>query len=65
MTSVTLYSFEDANGTPMTYTTFNYRDAEETAQRNRWRIVAEEYEYSDSQIVADYTDKADDDTETP
>lgn len=56
MASVTLYSFEDADGNEFgTFTTFDVTVAREYARTNRMRLIAQEYEYTDSELVEDFT----------
>jgi hypothetical protein len=57
---VTLYTFEDGDGIEQTFTTFIAVEAQETARQNRWRVIAVEFEYSDSHPVPewDFTPKS-------
>ena len=55
MSTVTLYTFENDNGSEDTYTTFNPRDAEDRGRRCSMRVIANEYEYSDHEIAWDFT----------
>lgn len=55
---VTLYTFEDSEGGEDTYSTFRASEAEDYAKKYHMRIIANEYEWSDSEVVADYTTTA-------
>jgi hypothetical protein len=54
--SIELYSFERADGSEDgTYTTFNATEAREYARRYGLRMIANIYEFSDSELVEDHT----------
>ena len=53
---VELYAFEDENGELDTYTTFNVNEAREYAKQNKRKLIAQIFEYSDSELVEDYTE---------
>ena len=57
MATVTLYAFEDDDGAEQTFSTFNAVEAKDTARMNAWRCLANEYEWSDSEVVWDFTGK--------
>ena len=58
MSTIEQYTFEDANGHEYgSFTTFNITEAREYAQANKVRLVANTYEFSDSELVEDYTDE--------
>lgn len=61
MSTIEVYTFEDARGEPDSYTTLDPQHARERAQRYGLRVVAREYEYADSETVWDFT--PDDDRE--
>lgn len=56
MAEVHLYRFESADGAEGTYTTFNYLDARDHAIRYKLKLIEETYEYSDSELVEDFTE---------
>ena len=61
MSTLTLYGFEDADGNESgTFTTMIPGEAEKYARKYRLRVVAMEYEYSESTVVWewDFTEKA-------
>lgn len=53
--TVTVYGFEDAEGTPDSFTTFDAIAARERAQQYRLKLIAYEYEYADSELIEDFT----------
>jgi len=55
MATVTLYGFEDASGAEDTYTTFDYNEATVRARKYNLRLIAHEYQWEDSEVIADYT----------
>lgn len=55
MSTVTVYSFEDENGEPDDYTTQDYHEAYERAVCYGLKIIANTYEWSDSEVVDDFT----------
>lgn len=55
MSSITVYSFENANGPFGSYTTQNINDAREYGRNNALKVIANEYEFSDSELVEDFT----------
>ena len=59
MSTISLYTFEDASGSEQTFTTFNAAEAKETAERNGWKCYDNEYEYSDRNPAWDFTDSID------
>lgn len=52
---ITLYTFEDANGTEDDYSTLNWADAHEYALTYSRRIIGNEYEWQDSEVIEDHT----------
>lgn len=62
-----VYVFEDADGNEFgTFTTQNIEEAKQYARGNKLRIIARVFEYADSEMVEDYTekDKEDEDAAT-
>jgi hypothetical protein len=58
MAAMTLYSFEDADGNePGTFTTTNYDEAKEYAARYKYKVIANEYVWDDSELVDDFTEQ--------
>lgn len=55
MSEITVYTFEDENGSPDTYTTQDYQEARERAQRYHMRLISNTYEWADSELIADYS----------
>ncbi len=53
--TVTLYTFEGADGTPDTYQTFSAPEAKERGEKYRLRVVANEYEWQDAEVAWDFT----------
>jgi hypothetical protein len=51
------YTFEDANGAPLTYSTYDVTEAKDVARRNGWRCIANTYTWADSDVAWDYTPK--------
>lgn len=59
----TRYIVEDADGNDAVSTAFEqseYLEARDLAQRIGGRVIAHEYEWSDSELVDDYTAQPDD-----
>jgi hypothetical protein len=57
---LTVYAFEDGDGQEFgTFTTQDYPEAKSYAIRNGLRVVARNFEYSDTEYLDDYT-KGDD-----
>lgn len=54
MDTIELYSFEDADGTEQGFTTRDIREAREFAQKHGYRIIANIFEFSDSEMIEDY-----------
>jgi hypothetical protein len=52
-----LYTYEDANGVVVgeLLATADHRTATDVAARNRWRLIENTFEFSDSELVADFT----------
>lgn len=59
MSTVTVYTFEDADGTEDTYTTQSAIEAKDRGQRERMRVIANEYEWTDSEMAWDFTPPGD------
>ena len=56
---VTLYSFEDAEGNePTCWTTFKADEAHEHAREHGYKLIANNFEYTDCETVADYTPRS-------
>jgi hypothetical protein len=51
---VTVYTFEDADGAEQSFHTYQASEAEETARKNGWRVIANEYEYAVSAPVPEW-----------
>jgi hypothetical protein len=51
---VTVYTFEDEDGTEVSYHTFDAHDAEQTARTNGWAVVANTYEWADSEHLPEW-----------
>lgn len=56
---LTVYTFEDANGAADSWTTMEYDDAKRYAYQWNLRIIANTYEWSDSEPLEDYTQSDD------
>jgi hypothetical protein len=57
---IEVYAFEDKNGESVTdWTTQDIREAREYAQENKCVLVARQYEYTDSEVVEDYSEDDD------
>jgi hypothetical protein len=55
MANVELYVFEDSEGCLDTFTTFDSIEARDYASRNSRKMIAQIYEYTDSEVVEDFT----------
>ena len=55
--AIALYGFEDAEGNPQTFTTFNASEAREYAQKYGLRWIVNIYEWQDSDLVEDFTSR--------
>lgn len=53
--TLTLYTFEDEFGTQDTFTTMDAAEARERARQYGMRLIANEFEYSDREVVEDNT----------
>lgn len=53
--TLTVYSFEDADGCESGYTTQDYADAKRYAAEYRLRVIANEFEWAESEVVDDFT----------
>lgn len=51
---MTVYTFEDTNGIEQTFTTLDPNEADRYAAQYDFMAVANEYEWSDSEIFKDY-----------
>lgn len=58
--SITVYTFEGPRDNPYTgeYTTQDYQEADRYASVNGYRLIANEYEWADSEMIEDYTGEA-------
>ncbi len=54
MATVTLYTFEDENGTEDSFSTFDGREARDRGQQYGMCVIANEYEWSDSEVAWDF-----------
>jgi len=52
--NVTVYTFEDGDGIEQTFKTFDAIEAQETARQNRWRVIANEFEFSESYPIPEW-----------
>jgi hypothetical protein len=59
MNSVEIYSFEDRDGVESTFTTRVIAEAKRFARENNLKLIANVFEFADSELVEDNT-KADD-----
>ena len=57
MATITLYTFEDVDGTESTYTESDVDKAQMHARDFDLRVIANEYEWADSQVIFDFTSK--------
>ncbi len=55
MDSVEVYTFEDADGAPDSYTTYDPQEAKERAEKYGLKVIALSFEYADSELVWDFT----------
>lgn len=58
MSTITVYSFENAAGPFGSFTTMDLDEAKEYARKGALKVIANEYEFADSELVEDYTDEA-------
>jgi len=62
--SVEIYTFEDADGNSFTdWETQDMGEARAFAQEHQLRLIANTYEWSDSEMIEDYTETEDDEDE--
>jgi hypothetical protein len=52
--SVELYTFEDEDGTETGYSTFSAQEAKEHGRKYHLRVIANDYEWQDSEVAWDY-----------
>ncbi len=52
---IEVYVFEDAEGNIQDWSTTNPREAREHAQKYGFKWLARQYEYTDTELVCDYT----------
>ena len=55
--TITVYSFEDAAGNDMGWTTQDYREAKRHAAEFNLAVIANKFEFSDSELVDDFRPK--------
>lgn len=55
--TIDVYCFEDECGEPDTFMTLNINEAREYAKKHGLRLMAREFEYSDSETIEDYTER--------
>jgi hypothetical protein len=55
MASIEVYTFEDKDGAEQGYVTQDIEEARRYARRYQLRLIANEYEWSDSELVEDHT----------
>jgi len=53
--NIEVYTFEDKEGNESDYSTQDYQEAEEYAKEYGYMIIANIYEWQDSELVKDYT----------
>lgn len=53
--SITVYSFENAAGPFGSFTTMDLEEAKEYGRNNALKVIANEYEFADSEPVEDFT----------
>jgi hypothetical protein len=59
MSTITVYTLEAWDGTEESgYQTQNYQEARRDAEQRKLRVIANEYEWQDSDMVDDCTDEA-------
>lgn len=61
---VTVYTFEDCNGVEDSFTTQNAREAEERGRQYSMRVMANEYEFSGSEVAWDFCGSNDEQQES-
>lgn len=61
MSTIDVYTLEDAEGNeqPM-FETQDYQEAKTAAMRNHMKVICNEFEFSDSYMTDDFTEKDDD-----
>lgn len=57
MSTITQYTFETADGASDSFATFNATEARERGERYGMRVIANEYELTDSEVAWDFTEK--------
>ena len=57
MASVYLYTFENADGAEDTFSTFDFREARSRARKYEMRVISNEYEWTSSEVVCDFTER--------
>jgi tRNA G37 N-methylase TrmD len=63
MSTIDRYTLEDAERNDMGYVFDNHAEAEAVAVREHLIVICNEYEFSDSYLVDDFTVSDDEDTE--
>lgn len=53
--SISLYSFEDADGVEPSFTTQDFREAQRYARENNLKLIDNTFEWADSEVVEDNT----------
>ena len=56
MSSIILYTFEDADGEEDTFQTSDAQEAERRGREHNLAVYANEYEYADRDLVWDFTE---------
>jgi len=59
--TITVYTFEDANGED-SFSTQDAREAKEYGARYGYRVLANEYEWADSDVAWDFTPAKEDES---
>jgi len=57
---ITVYTFETADGAPMAYSMTDAAEAREHGRKFNLRVIANEYEFADSEVAWDYTGETSD-----
>jgi hypothetical protein len=56
MSIITVYTFEDSEGGEDTFTTQKAIEAKDRGQRYGMRVIANDYEWTDSEVAWDFID---------
>jgi magnesium-transporting ATPase (P-type) len=62
---IEIYTFEDADGNPATdWHTQDYSEAHDHAAAHGYRLIANTYQWADSELIEDFTGSAPDDDDS-